>query len=85
MRISALTPSAALLAVALFLASMASTAAYAQTLPTFNHIVIIVQENRTPDNLEVRLQRRRAIRRIRSSREWISKTAAMTTPAKPCT
>lgn len=30
---------------------MASTAAYSQTLPTFDHIVIIVQENRTPDNL----------------------------------
>jgi hypothetical protein len=51
MRNAAESPSAALFAVALFLASMASTAACAQTLPTFDHIVVIVQENRTPDNL----------------------------------
>jgi phospholipase C len=33
------------------LAVFAATLASAQTLPTFKHIVIIVQENRTPDNL----------------------------------
>jgi len=30
---------------------LAATFAYAQTLPHFQHIIIIVQENRTPDNL----------------------------------
>src|ERR1700685_2911844 len=33
----------------LFLASLSATLAYAQT--TFQHIIVIVQENRTPDNL----------------------------------
>jgi phospholipase C len=37
-------------AVVLF-ALFGATLASAQTLPTFKHIVIIVQENRTPDNL----------------------------------
>jgi phospholipase C len=31
--------------------SVAATFAYAQPLPTFQHIIVIVQENRTPDNL----------------------------------
>jgi hypothetical protein len=37
----------------LFLMSLAATFTYAQTLPpgTFKHIIIVVQENRTPDNL----------------------------------
>jgi phospholipase C len=35
----------------LFLMSLALTFAYAQTLPHFQHIIIVVQENRTPDNL----------------------------------
>ncbi|HXM20670.1 MAG TPA: hypothetical protein VN948_05340 [Terriglobales bacterium] len=34
----------------LLLVSVA-TLGYAQTLPTFQHIIVIVQENRTPDNL----------------------------------
>ena len=33
----------------LLLASLSATLAYAQT--TFQHIIVIVQENRTPDNL----------------------------------
>jgi phospholipase C len=32
-------------------ASLAATFAYAQTLPKFQHIIVVVQENRTPDNL----------------------------------
>ena len=51
MRIPALTRSATLCSALLFLAALTPAAAYAQTLPTFDHIVIIVQENRTPDNL----------------------------------
>ncbi|HXM22239.1 MAG TPA: alkaline phosphatase family protein [Terriglobales bacterium] len=35
----------------LLLVSLAATLANAQTLPTFKHIVVIFQENRTPDNL----------------------------------
>jgi phospholipase C len=35
----------------LLLVSLAATFAYAQTLPHFDHIIIVVQENRTPDNL----------------------------------
>jgi len=35
----------------LMLVSIVTTFAYTQTLPHFQHIVIIVQENRTPDNL----------------------------------
>jgi hypothetical protein len=35
----------------LFLMSLAATFAYAQTLPHFQHIIIVVQKNRTPDNL----------------------------------
>ena len=37
----------------LFLITLAATFAYAQTIPagTFKHIIIVVQENRTPDNL----------------------------------
>jgi phospholipase C len=50
MRTSALTCSAMLCSAFLF-AAVTPAPAYAQTLPTFDHIVIIVQENRTPDNL----------------------------------
>jgi phospholipase C len=37
----------------MFLIALAATFAYAQTIPagTFKHIIIVVQENRTPDNL----------------------------------
>jgi phospholipase C len=35
----------------LLLVSLAATFAYAQTLPHFQHIIVVVQENRTPDNL----------------------------------
>jgi phospholipase C len=35
----------------LLLVSLAATFAYAQTLPHFDHIIIVVHENRTPDNL----------------------------------
>jgi phospholipase C len=38
-------------AKSLLLVSLATTFTSAQTLPHFQHIVIIVQENRTPDNL----------------------------------
>lgn len=31
--------------------SVSVTFAYAQTLPTFQHIIVLIQENRTPDNL----------------------------------
>ena len=37
--------------ILLLLVSLAPTFTHAQTLPTFSHVVIIVQENRTPDNL----------------------------------
>jgi phospholipase C len=37
--------------ILLLSAFTAATFAYAQTLPTFQHIIVIVQENRTPDNL----------------------------------
>ncbi len=33
----------------LLLASLSATLAYSQT--TFQHIIVVVQENRTPDNL----------------------------------
>jgi phospholipase C len=35
----------------LLLVSLAATFAFAQTPPHFQHIIVIVQENRTPDNL----------------------------------
>jgi len=35
----------------LFLVSLAATFVHAQTLPSFQHIIVVVQENRTPDNL----------------------------------
>jgi phospholipase C len=35
----------------LLIASLAATFTYALTLPHFQHIIVIVQENRTPDNL----------------------------------
>jgi phospholipase C len=39
--------------ILLLLVSLAPTFTYAQTIPpgTFKHIIIVVQENRTPDNL----------------------------------
>jgi hypothetical protein len=40
----------ALYLATLFVLSLASTAAWAQAQP-FSHIVVVVQENRTPDNL----------------------------------
>ena len=42
--------SAVLYVATLFVVSLASTAAWAQA-QSFSHIVIIFQENRTPDNL----------------------------------
>jgi phospholipase C len=52
MRITAKLPPAALCLAALFVVFFVSAAAYAQgSLPVFDHIVVIVQENRTPDNL----------------------------------
>lgn len=33
------------------IAFVATGSAFAQTIPHFDHIVVIVQENRTPDNL----------------------------------
>lgn len=35
----------------LLLASLAATFVHAQTLPTFQHIIVVIQENRSPDNL----------------------------------
>jgi phospholipase C len=35
----------------LLFVSLGAMFAAAQTLPTFQHIIVIVQENRTPDNL----------------------------------
>ena len=35
----------------LLLVSLAATFASAQTLPHFQHIIIVIQENRTPDDL----------------------------------
>ena len=37
----------------LLLTALTTTFAYSQTIPagTFKHIIIVVQENRTPDNL----------------------------------
>lgn len=35
----------------LLLVSLAATLTYAQTLPSFQHVIIVFQENRTPDNL----------------------------------
>jgi phosphoesterase family protein len=37
--------------ILLSLISLPATFAFAQTLPHFDHIIIVVQENRTPDNL----------------------------------
>ena len=52
MRISALTRSAMLCSALLFCGFVVPIAANAQgSLPVFNHIVVIVHENRTPDNL----------------------------------
>jgi phospholipase C len=35
----------------LLLVSVAAAITHAQTLPHFDHIVVVFQENRTPDNL----------------------------------
>ncbi len=51
MRITATSPSIVLCSTVLVLAFLFPAMAYAQTIATFQHIVIVVQENRTPDNL----------------------------------
>ena len=52
MRISALTSFRTLCATTLFFTAVTPTSVFAQSgLPVFDHIVVIVQENRTPDNL----------------------------------
>jgi hypothetical protein len=40
-----------ILRILLLSVSIAATFANAQTLPTFQHIIVLMQENRTPDNL----------------------------------
>jgi hypothetical protein len=50
MRITAKLSRAALYLATLFVVALAATAAWAQAQP-FSHIVVIFQENRTPDNL----------------------------------